>query len=91
MYSWVLCVLFMLVFCVVVIIFLLLCVSVCVYMSVQVDEGTAMLKAQPLKERTPKDGQFLYLNVDGFNLPSDHYLKLAGSLTAEFERSHGHA
>jgi len=48
----------------------------------EVNEGTAMLKAAPAKTQTPVGGatQFLYLNVDGGNLPSDHYLTLGGQV-----------
>jgi len=51
----------------------------------EVNEGTAMLKAASQKSDTPSDGTFLYLSADGKNLPSDHYLRLAGQLTQQFK------
>ena len=43
----------------------------------EVDEGTAILKACPSKARAPADW-WLTLDADGYNLPSDWYLRLAG-------------
>jgi hypothetical protein len=48
----------------------------------EVDEGTAMYKAASTKQQTPSDGEFLYLGLDGHPMPSDAYLCLAGTLTA---------
>jgi hypothetical protein len=44
----------------------------------EVDEGTAILKACPKKTSAPSDGWWLTLDADGYNLPSDWYLRLAG-------------
>jgi hypothetical protein len=44
----------------------------------EVDEGTAILKACPKKSLAPSDGYWLTLDADGYNLPSDWYLRLAG-------------
>lgn len=44
----------------------------------EVDEGTAVLKACPKKSLAPSDGWWLTLDADGYNLPSDWYLRLAG-------------
>ncbi len=44
----------------------------------EVDEGTAILKACPKKSLAPSDGWWLTLDADGYNLPSDWYLRLAG-------------
>jgi hypothetical protein len=44
----------------------------------EMDEGTAMLKMAPTPAQLPAQGTFVPLNVDGENLPSDWYLRLAG-------------
>jgi len=47
----------------------------------EVNEGTAILKAAVSKNDTPKDAKFLYLDIDSCgSVPTDHYLKLAGSI-----------
>jgi hypothetical protein len=43
----------------------------------EVDEGTAMFKLAPTRAELPAVGNFVPLNIDGFNLPSDWYLRLA--------------
>jgi len=43
----------------------------------EVDEGTAVLKACPKKSLAPSDGWWLTLDADGYNLPSDWYLRMA--------------
>jgi hypothetical protein len=43
----------------------------------EVDEGTAMYKLAPTPAELPAQGTFVPLNIDGTNLPSDWYLKLA--------------
>jgi hypothetical protein len=43
----------------------------------EVDEGTAMFKLEPTRAELPAAGNFVPLNVDGINLPSDWYLRLA--------------
>jgi hypothetical protein len=43
----------------------------------EVDEGTAMFKIAPTRADQPAQGNFVPLNVDGYNLPSDWYLRLA--------------
>jgi len=52
----------------------------------EVDEGTAMFKAASTKQDTPANGNFVYLSIDGQQLPSDHYLKLAGDLTSKWKK-----
>jgi len=47
----------------------------------EVDEGTAMLKLAPTPAELPAQGTFVPLNIDGTNLPSDWYLRLAGAAT----------
>jgi hypothetical protein len=43
----------------------------------EVDEGTAMFKMAPTPNELPVQGTFVPLNIDGQNLPSDWYLRLA--------------
>jgi hypothetical protein len=43
----------------------------------EVDEGTAIFKVAPTAAELPVQGTFVPLNIDGTNLPSDWYLKLA--------------
>lgn len=50
----------------------------------EVDEGTAIYKIAPAKSEIPAQGQFLSLDADGRNLPSDWYLRLAGEATRRF-------
>jgi hypothetical protein len=47
----------------------------------EMDEGTAMLKLAPTAAELPAQGTFVPLNIDGTNLPSDWYLRLAGAAT----------
>jgi hypothetical protein len=47
----------------------------------EVDEGTAMFKLAPTPAQLPAQGRFVPLNVDGYTLPSDWYLRLAGEAT----------
>jgi hypothetical protein len=42
-----------------------------------------MFKAASTKADIPVDGQFLYLSIDGVQMASDTYLRLAGNLTAK--------
>jgi len=46
----------------------------------EVNEATAIFKAVSNQTQTPVGAKFLYLNVDGDNLPSDYYLTLAGKI-----------
>ena len=43
----------------------------------EVDEGTAMFKMAPTPNELPVQGTFVPLNIDGQNVPSDWYLRLA--------------
>ena len=43
----------------------------------EVDEGTAMYKVVPTAAQLPAQGTFVPLNIDGYNLGSDWYLRLA--------------
>ena len=47
----------------------------------EMDEGTAMFKLAPTAAELPAQGTFVPLNIDGTNLPSDWYLRLAGAAT----------
>jgi hypothetical protein len=44
----------------------------------EVDEGTAMYKLAPTAAQIPAHGSWVTLDIDGFSLPSDWYLRLAG-------------
>lgn len=44
----------------------------------EVDEGTAMFKLAPAKDRLPIDTNLVSLDADGCTLPSDWYLQLGG-------------
>jgi hypothetical protein len=50
----------------------------------EVNEGTAMFKAAARRADAPKQGYWLTLDADGFDLPSDWYLWLAGEITRAF-------
>lgn len=52
------------------------------------DEGTAMAKAASTISDIPVEGTFLYLSIDGVNLPNDYYLILAGNYTKTFNSMH---
>lgn len=43
----------------------------------EVDEGTAMFKLAPTAAQLPAQGAFVPLNIDGYKLNSDWYLRLA--------------
>jgi hypothetical protein len=43
----------------------------------EVDEGTAMYKLAPTAAQLPAQGAFVPLNIDGYSLGSDWYLRLA--------------
>lgn len=48
----------------------------------EVNEGTAIFKTIAKKEQLPVEGEFVYLDIDGYDLESDHYLKLAGNFSS---------
>ena len=54
----------------------------------EVNEGTAVFKAASKRSDAPDQGFWLTLDADGYNLPSDWYLRLAGEITRMF---HGEA
>lgn len=43
----------------------------------EVDEGTAMFKLAPTSNEIPSQGMWVALDIDGFSLPSDWYLRMA--------------
>mmetsp|Transcript_4746 Transcript_4746/g.9943 ORF Transcript_4746/g.9943 Transcript_4746/m.9943 type:complete len:447 (-) Transcript_4746:221-1561(-) len=47
----------------------------------EVDEGTAMYKVVSQEDEIPTTGSFIYLDIDGYSLPSDYYLQLARCVT----------
>jgi len=47
----------------------------------EVDEGTAMFKLAPTQAEIPAQGAFVPLNIDGYSLPPDWYLRLGGKAT----------
>jgi hypothetical protein len=46
----------------------------------EVNEGTAIFKTVPTKAMTPAIANFTFLNIDGYNLPSDFFLTLTGNI-----------
>jgi uncharacterized protein (TIGR03437 family) len=50
----------------------------------EVDESTAMFKLASRRAEAPDQGFWLTLDADGFTLPSDWYLRLAGEITRMF-------
>lgn len=50
----------------------------------EVDESTAMFKLASRRSDAPDQGFWLTLDADGFTLPSDWYLRLAGEITRAF-------
>jgi hypothetical protein len=54
----------------------------------EVNESTAMFKLASRRQDAPDQGYWLTLDADGFLLPSDWYLRLAGEITRIF---HGQA
>jgi hypothetical protein len=54
----------------------------------EVNEGTAVFKAASKRSDAPDQGFWLTLDADGYNLPSDWYLRLTGEITRMF---HGEA
>lgn len=50
----------------------------------EVDESTAMFKLAARRADAPDQGYWLTLDADGFTLPSDWYLRLAGEITRVF-------
>src|SRR5260370_65106 len=50
----------------------------------EVNEATANFKVAPRRQDAPDEGYWLTLDADGFRLPSDWYLRLAGEITRIF-------
>lgn len=55
--------------------------SVYIAMFDEIDEGTAMFKLAENDEQIPREGYWLPLDEDGFDLPSDWYLRTASLAT----------
>ncbi len=55
------------------------CNMVYVAMYDEVDEGTAIYKLAENDNQTPTTGKFVTLDIDGYKLPSDWYLRLTGA------------
>lgn len=56
--------------------------SIYIAMFDEIDEGTAMFKLAENSDMIPREGYWLPLDADGYNLPSDWYLRTA-SLASE--------
>ena len=50
----------------------------------EVNEGTAVFKIAPHRKDAPDQGDWLTLDADGLDLPSDWYLRLSGEITKMF-------
>ena len=50
----------------------------------EVNESTAMFKIAARRSDAPDQGYWLTLDADGYDLPSDWYLRLAGEITRAF-------
>lgn len=57
------------------------CDMMYVAMYDEVDEGTAIFKLAENAGQTPTTGRFVTLDIDGFHVPSDWYLRLTGAGT----------
>jgi hypothetical protein len=53
----------------------------------EVNEGTAIFKAAPLRTDAPDQGYWLTLDADGQTLPNDWYLQLASAISRMFHGS----
>jgi hypothetical protein len=54
------------------------CRMIYIAMFDEVDEGTAMMKLAPTRTELPSGADLVPLDIDGYKLPSDWYLILAG-------------
>ncbi|WP_010136376.1 glycoside hydrolase family 71/99-like protein [Ochrovirga pacifica] len=61
----------------------------CIYFAMfdEVDEGTAIFKVAENKKQVPKEGNFVTLDTDGYDLPSDWYLQLANEASNLFNNN----
>jgi hypothetical protein len=50
----------------------------------EVNEGTAIFKAAPIRKNAPEQGYWLTLDADGLALPSDWYLRMATDISQMF-------
>ena len=51
----------------------------------EVNEGTAIYKTVAKKEDLPRNGTYISLDVDGYDVPSDKYLTIAGDLAKRLQ------
>ena len=51
----------------------------------EVDKGMTIYKIAKTNAQTPTTGNFVTLDVDGYNLPSDWYLRIVGAATQVFD------
>jgi hypothetical protein len=51
----------------------------------EVDEGTAIFKTLAKKDQLPTSGEFLSLDIDGFDLDSGFYLQMAGEFSSKLK------
>jgi len=61
--------------------------SMYIAMFDEVDEGTAMFKLSETKADTPRERKWVTLDIDGYKVPSDYYLRLA-SLSSNVVRGY---
>jgi hypothetical protein len=61
--------------------------SVYIAMFDEMDEGTAMFKLSETKTDTPREREWVTLDIDGYKVPSDYYLRVA-SLTSNVVRGY---
>lgn len=55
--------------------------SVYIAMFDEMDEGTAMFKLSESKADTPREREWVTLDIDGYKVPSDYYLRVASLAT----------
>lgn len=51
----------------------------------EVDEATALYKTAPTMQQCPDTLEWVPLNIDGYNLPSDWYLQVSGQINEMFK------
>ena len=61
--------------------------SVYIAMFDEIDEGTAMFKLGETNADVPRERDWVTLDIDGYDVPSDYYLRLAG-LTSNVVRGY---
>ena len=51
----------------------------------EVNEGTAIFKTVANSSQLPPNSPFVFQDTDGYDMPSDHYLKLAGEFSRKLQ------